>query len=176
MAEVIYNRLKTGNTETNGMLEFDSTYNYIKNQSKIDLTIAELRNYDNPYNTYFYKGLPPGPISNPGEDAVKGALDPTVTAGTTSSRWTARPASSPRPTPSTRSWLSSGKLRRRTDCPGSPGGRARLPIAHSLSPVLHRAAYAELGLRDWTYDRFEVDETSLPVSSTRSAPSGRDCR
>ncbi|MFE4052712.1 shikimate dehydrogenase [Streptomyces sp. YIM B13518] len=36
------------------------------------------------------------------------------------------------------------------------------PIAHSLSPVLHRAAYAELGLRDWTYDRFEVDEKSLP--------------
>lgn len=77
MAEVIYNRLEPGNTETNGMLEFDSTYNYIKNQSKIDLTIAELRNYDNPYNTYYYKGLPPGPISNPGEDAVKGALDPT---------------------------------------------------------------------------------------------------
>ncbi|MFC9890468.1 endolytic transglycosylase MltG [Streptomyces pilosus] len=76
MAEVIYNRLEPGNTETNGMLEFDSTYNYIKNQSKIDLTLAELRNYDNPYNTYFYKGLPPGPISNPGEDAVKGALDP----------------------------------------------------------------------------------------------------
>ncbi len=77
MAEVIYNRLEPGNTETNGMLEFDSTYNYIKNQSKIDLTLAELRNYDNLYNTYFYKGLPPGPISNPGEDAVKGALDPT---------------------------------------------------------------------------------------------------
>lgn len=36
------------------------------------------------------------------------------------------------------------------------------PIAHSLSPVLHRAAYAELGLTDWTYDRFEVDEKSLP--------------
>ncbi|MEU3093769.1 endolytic transglycosylase MltG [Streptomyces sp. NPDC006967] len=77
MAEVIYNRLEAGNTETNGMLEFDSTYNYIKNQSKIDLTLAELRNYDNPYNTYFYKGLPPGPISNPGEDAVEGALSPT---------------------------------------------------------------------------------------------------
>ena len=27
------------------------------------------------------------------------------------------------------------------------------PIAHSLSPVLHRAAYAELGLRDWTLRR-----------------------
>ncbi|WP_328870030.1 shikimate dehydrogenase [Streptomyces sp. NBC_00287] len=36
------------------------------------------------------------------------------------------------------------------------------PIAHSLSPVLHRAAYEELGLAGWTYDRFEVDEAALP--------------
>ncbi|MFE2504408.1 shikimate dehydrogenase [Streptomyces rubiginosohelvolus] len=36
------------------------------------------------------------------------------------------------------------------------------PIAHSLSPVLHRAAYAELGLGHWSYDRFEVDEAALP--------------
>ncbi|MER5490855.1 shikimate dehydrogenase [Streptomyces sp. NPDC002490] len=36
------------------------------------------------------------------------------------------------------------------------------PIAHSLSPVLHRAAYAELGLDAWSYDRFEVDEAALP--------------
>ncbi|MDQ1021015.1 shikimate dehydrogenase [Streptomyces afghaniensis] len=36
------------------------------------------------------------------------------------------------------------------------------PIAHSLSPVLHRAAYEELGLTGWTYDRFEVDEAALP--------------
>ncbi|QQM44677.1 shikimate dehydrogenase [Streptomyces liliifuscus] len=36
------------------------------------------------------------------------------------------------------------------------------PIAHSLSPVLHRAAYQELGLDDWSYDRFEVDEAALP--------------
>lgn len=36
------------------------------------------------------------------------------------------------------------------------------PIAHSLSPVLHRAAYAELGLDDWSYDRFDVDEAALP--------------
>lgn len=34
------------------------------------------------------------------------------------------------------------------------------PIAHSLSPALHRAAYAELGL-DWTYDRFDVGEDEL---------------
>ena len=34
------------------------------------------------------------------------------------------------------------------------------PIAHSLSPALHRAAYASLGL-DWAYDAIEVDESSL---------------
>ncbi|MER7953554.1 shikimate dehydrogenase [Streptomyces sp. NPDC096030] len=36
------------------------------------------------------------------------------------------------------------------------------PIAHSLSPVLHRAAYAALGLDAWSYDRFEMDEAGLP--------------
>ncbi|THA58757.1 shikimate dehydrogenase [Streptomyces sp. A1136] len=36
------------------------------------------------------------------------------------------------------------------------------PIEHSLSPVLHRAAYRELGLADWSYDRFEIDEAALP--------------
>ncbi|MEU5181701.1 shikimate dehydrogenase [Streptomyces longwoodensis] len=36
------------------------------------------------------------------------------------------------------------------------------PVAHSLSPVLHRAAYEALGLTGWTYDRFEVDEAALP--------------
>ncbi|MET7701418.1 shikimate dehydrogenase [Streptomyces sp. NPDC005485] len=36
------------------------------------------------------------------------------------------------------------------------------PIAHSLSPVLHRAAYKALGLDEWSYDRFEVDEEALP--------------
>lgn len=30
------------------------------------------------------------------------------------------------------------------------------PIAHSRSPVLHRAAYAALGLTDWTYERVEL--------------------
>jgi shikimate dehydrogenase len=34
------------------------------------------------------------------------------------------------------------------------------PIAHSLSPVLHRAAYDALGL-DWAYDAVEVDEAGL---------------
>ncbi|RBM24002.1 shikimate dehydrogenase [Streptomyces sp. PT12] len=36
------------------------------------------------------------------------------------------------------------------------------PIAHSLSPVLHRAAYRALGLDTWDYGRFEMDERGLP--------------
>ncbi|MGH3452954.1 MAG: shikimate dehydrogenase [Nocardioidaceae bacterium] len=35
------------------------------------------------------------------------------------------------------------------------------PIAHSLSPVMHRAAYDWLGL-DWSYDAYDVDEAGLP--------------
>ncbi|MER6459996.1 shikimate dehydrogenase [Streptomyces sp. NPDC048409] len=44
------------------------------------------------------------------------------------------------------------------------------PIAHSLSPVLHRAAYDELGLTGWSYERFEVDETALPGFLGRLGP------
>ncbi|MEO3814660.1 shikimate dehydrogenase [Sphaerisporangium sp. B11E5] len=36
------------------------------------------------------------------------------------------------------------------------------PIAHSLSPALHRAAYEALGLRGWRYDAIECDEERLP--------------
>ena len=35
------------------------------------------------------------------------------------------------------------------------------PIAHSLSPVLHRTAYRQLGL-DWEYEAHDVDEAGLP--------------
>ena len=35
------------------------------------------------------------------------------------------------------------------------------PIRHSLSPVLHAAAYRELGLTDWSYDAIECDEGGL---------------
>lgn len=36
------------------------------------------------------------------------------------------------------------------------------PVAHSLSPVLHGAAYRALGLADWTYEAIECDEARLP--------------
>ena len=37
------------------------------------------------------------------------------------------------------------------------------PIAHSLSPVLHTAAYQALGLDDWTYQAIRCDEAALPA-------------
>lgn len=36
------------------------------------------------------------------------------------------------------------------------------PVAHSLSPVLHSAAYRELGLPSWTFDRIDVGADELP--------------
>jgi UPF0755 protein len=35
--------------------------------------------YDSPYNTYLYSGLPPGPISNPGTDALAAVASPAQT-------------------------------------------------------------------------------------------------
>ncbi|GAA4994693.1 endolytic transglycosylase MltG [Streptomyces hyderabadensis] len=77
MAEVIYNRLKSDNTETNQKLQFDSTFNYLMGQSKIHISESEINSNMDPYNTYTNTGLPPGPIGNPGEEALQAALNPT---------------------------------------------------------------------------------------------------
>ncbi|HEY6795558.1 MAG TPA: shikimate dehydrogenase [Kineosporiaceae bacterium] len=44
------------------------------------------------------------------------------------------------------------------------------PIAHSLSPVLHRAAYAALGLPDWRYEAVDVDEAGLAAFLSGCGP------
>ncbi|MFZ3469098.1 endolytic transglycosylase MltG [Streptomyces sp. 4.24] len=76
MAEVVYNRLKKTNDVSNQKIEFDSTYNYVKGQSEINFNLTEARAFVHPYNTHNVRGLPPGPIGNPGLDALTATLTP----------------------------------------------------------------------------------------------------
>lgn len=73
IASVIYNRLDDG-----WALGLDSTINYILGTSTLDLTYEDLA-IDDPYNTYLYEGLPPGPICNPGMASIEAALYPEST-------------------------------------------------------------------------------------------------
>ena len=70
VAEVIYNRLKKGMK-----LQMDSTVAYAAGIPGQHPSHADYLS-KNPYNTYVHLGLPPGPISNPGEAALKAALAP----------------------------------------------------------------------------------------------------
>ncbi len=77
MAEVIYNRLQPDNVQTNQFLQFDSALNYLKGQSEIKISEKEAHTNKDPYNTYTNQGLPPGPIGNPGNEALAAMLNPT---------------------------------------------------------------------------------------------------
>ena len=76
IASVIYNRLDNPDAGTQGYLQIDATLSYI-NGGKVP-TNAD-REIDSPYNTYLYKGLPPGPIANPGMESIQAALNPADT-------------------------------------------------------------------------------------------------
>ncbi|MFL6096632.1 MAG: endolytic transglycosylase MltG, partial [Blastococcus sp.] len=71
VATVLNNRL------TDGMpLQLDTTVNYANGKSGITTTPQDRKN-PSPYNTYLHPGLTPGPISNPGEEALRAVLNPT---------------------------------------------------------------------------------------------------
>ena len=73
VASVIYNRLAKGMR-----LEIDATVLYALGRHKDVVTLEDLT-VDSPYNTYRYRGLPPGPIANPGLAAVTAAATPAQT-------------------------------------------------------------------------------------------------
>lgn len=71
VARVVFNRLQRGMP-----LQMDATLNYGLDRRTLDTTVADTRS-DSPYNSYQRMGLPPTPIDNPGEDAMRAALNPT---------------------------------------------------------------------------------------------------
>lgn len=61
----------------NGMLlQVDAVFPYVIGKNSFQLTMDDLK-VDSSYNTYVYKGLPLGPIANPGLESIKAALYPT---------------------------------------------------------------------------------------------------
>ena len=68
ITEVIHNRLAIGMH-----LQFDSTVLYGLGKYAVSATFKQI-NTPGPYNTYLNAGLPPGPISNPGDAAIQGVL------------------------------------------------------------------------------------------------------
>ena len=73
IASVIYNRLEHPDGETAGFLQLDATLVYINGGRVPTLEDTAI---DSPYNTYLYKGLPAGPISNPGMTSLLAAMEP----------------------------------------------------------------------------------------------------
>ncbi|MCU1480020.1 MAG: hypothetical protein JWQ19_806 [Subtercola sp.] len=57
-------------------LQSDATVAYGTGSKEVDTTDAQRNDESNKYNTYVIQGLPIGPISNPGDDAIKAALKP----------------------------------------------------------------------------------------------------
>jgi UPF0755 protein len=70
---ILWTRLKIGMP-----LQLDCTINYITGKSDAAARTKDTK-VDSPYNTYLYRGLPKGPISNPGIDSILAAIYPTKT-------------------------------------------------------------------------------------------------
>ena len=80
IAGILFNRLNAGMA-----LQVDATIQYAKGLNAVNkkwwepVTVQEYKSVKSPYNTYLQPGLPPGPISNPGLEALRAAANPTDT-------------------------------------------------------------------------------------------------
>ena len=71
IAGVLLNRLKIGMP-----LQVDVTWFYTHGKGTPGITLKDLKDKDNPYNTYVHKGLPPTPIGSPGISSIEAVLHP----------------------------------------------------------------------------------------------------
>ena len=78
VSSVIYNRLESGADSDVYRLELDST-RYYPYRKKSAIPADERKGFKSTYNTYDIKGLPAGPICNPGMEAIMAALYPNDT-------------------------------------------------------------------------------------------------
>ncbi len=70
IADILWKRFDIGMP-----LQVDASFSYVNNKNTYQLTLDDLK-IEHPYNTYRNVGLPPTPISNPGLDSIKAAIDP----------------------------------------------------------------------------------------------------
>lgn len=70
IAGVLWHRIAIGMP-----LQVDAVFPFIIGKNTFEVTLDDLK-IDSPYNTYKYKGLPPGPINNPGLQSITAALTP----------------------------------------------------------------------------------------------------
>ncbi len=71
IAGVLLNRLRIGMP-----LQVDVTWFYTHSKGTPGITLRDLKDKDNPYNTYIHKGLPPSPIGSPGISSIEAVLHP----------------------------------------------------------------------------------------------------
>lgn len=73
VAGIFLNRMKIGMP-----LQVDAVFGYIFNRATYSPSFSDLK-VNSPYNTYTHTSLPPGPIDNPGLDAIEAVVNPTKT-------------------------------------------------------------------------------------------------
>jgi UPF0755 protein len=77
IASVFFNRLAIGmNLQTDPTIQYALGYNTAQGTWWTNPLSSEDLQFDSPYNTYLYPGLPPGPISNPGLAALEAVAKP----------------------------------------------------------------------------------------------------
>ena len=167
IAAVIYNRLREGIP-----LGIDATIYYaVELQKGIatytgELTQSKLR-IDSPYNTRTHKGVPPTPISNPGEASIHAAAHPAhvpylyYVAGADGCGEQVFSKTYAQFEEDVAAYDAAVKKNG-----GKPAGvqeevMHRLgvlgwPVAHSRSPAIHNAALRALGMGDWHYQLLPV--------------------
>ncbi|MBN1579588.1 MAG: endolytic transglycosylase MltG [Anaerolineae bacterium] len=82
VASVYLNRIAEVLPEADGYLRADPTYQYVRGRDRVTgkwwegFQVDDVLKLDDPYNTFLYKGLPPGPICSPSLESLKAVANP----------------------------------------------------------------------------------------------------